>query len=93
MESSIVNALKKIGQMDCTAHRVTTVVLGLLSVFTFMWSYRRVQLNPKADALTPDKLIFMGSGLLVTMCFVTFLVLSTDWGCAMVAIRNASRLV
>jgi len=93
MEASIVNALKKIGQMDCTVHIVTTVVFGIIGAIIFMMSYRRIQKNPDKDSFTPEKLLYMGSGLCIIYCVVSFLVLSTDWGCAFVAIRNASRLL
>ena len=93
MDSAVVNALKKIGQMDCTVHRVTTIIFGMIGVFIFLKSYQRIQENPDQNSLTTEKLAYMGSGLCVIYCVISFLVLSTDWGCAFVAVRNASRLL
>ena len=92
MDASIVNALRRIGQIDCTVHRVTAIVMCLVGGIIFMYSYRRIQSNKKKP-MTAEKLVFVASGLCVIFFIVSFLVLSTDWGCAVVAIRNASRLV
>ena len=92
MDSAMVNALRKIGQVDCTVHRVTTLVFGLVGVYIFMQSYQGVQAK-KTDQITLEKLAFVGSGLCVIFSIISFIVLSTDWGCAFVAIRNASRLL
>ena len=93
MEASIVNALRKIGQMDCTVHIVTTIVLGIVGVIIFLMSYRRIQKNPDKESFTAERLVYIGSGLCIIYCIISFLVLSTDWGCAFVAIRNAARLL
>jgi hypothetical protein len=93
MNAAVVNALRKLGQMDCTVHRVTSIVFGIIGFYIFMRSYSVVQENPEKEGLTPEKLAYMGSGMCIIFCVVSFLVLSTDWGCAIVAIRNASRLL
>lgn len=93
MESSIVNALRKLGQLDCTVHIVTSIVLGMVGAIIFLMSYRRIQKNPDKESFTAEKLVYIGSGLCIIYCIVSFLVLSTDWGCAFVAIRNAARLL
>jgi hypothetical protein len=93
MEASIVDALKKIGQTDCTIHRVTTVIFGIIGVIIFAMSYQSIQKNPDSEPLAPEKIAYMGSGLCIIYCIITFIVLSTDWGCAVVAIRNAARLL
>ena len=93
MEASIVNALRKIGQMDCTVHIVTSIVLGMVGAIIFLMSYRRIQKNPDKKSFTAERLVYIGSGLCIIYCVISFLVLSTDWGCAFVAIRNAARLL
>jgi hypothetical protein len=93
MNAAVVNALRKLGQMDCTVHRVTSLVFGLVGLYIFMRSYTDIQANPDKKELTTAKLVYMGSGMCIIFCIISFLVLSTDWGCAIVAIRNASRLL
>jgi len=90
---ALVNALRKIGQVDCTVHIVTTVIFGIIGLIIFSMSYGRIQNNPDKNTLTAEKLMYMGSGLCIIYCVVSFLVLSTDWGCAFVAVRNAARLL
>ncbi|MFZ4599753.1 MAG: hypothetical protein ACOYNN_14000 [Terrimicrobiaceae bacterium] len=38
-------------------------------------------------------LLLTSSGICVMCCCISFLVVSTDWGCAIVAIRNAARML
>jgi hypothetical protein len=93
MNAAVVNALRRLGQMDCTVHRVTSLVFAIIGLYIFMRSYQSIQEKPEKDGMSPEKLAYMGSGMCIIFCIVSFLVLSTDWGCAIVAIRNASRLL
>ena len=90
---ALVNALKKLGQMDCTVHIVISVIFAIIGAIIFMMAYKRIQNNPDKEDMTAEKLVYMGSGLCMIYCIVSFLGLSTDWGCAFVAVRNAARLL
>jgi len=90
---ALVNALKKLGQMDCTVHIVISVIFAIIGAIIFMMAYKRIQNNPDKEDMTAEKLVYVGSGLCMIYCIVSFLVLSTDWGCAFVAVRNAARLL
>ncbi len=90
----MVNALRKIGQVDCTVHRVTAIVMCLVGGLIFYLSYKKIQNNKdKKKPMTAEKLVFVATGLCTIFFIISFLALSTDWGCAVVAIRNAARLV
>jgi hypothetical protein len=90
---ALVNALRKIGQMDCTIHIIITIFFGIIGLGIFLVSRQMVQENPDKTAWTPERVAYMGSFWCILYCVLSFIVLSTDWGCAVVAIRNASRML